>query len=127
GVSQSALSHTIRLLEERLGIRLLTRTTRSVSPTRGGERLMRNIGPHFDDILSEMASLTELRDKPAGNFRITTTERAADTILWPTIKKTVAQYPDIGVEIIIDYGLSDIVSERFDAGVRLGEAIAKDM
>ena len=127
GVSQSALSHTIRLLEERLGIRLLTRTTRSVSPTEAGERLMRNIGPHFDDIQSEMASLSDLRDKPAGNFRITTTEHAADTILWPAIEKLVSKYPDIGVEIVIDYGLSDIVSERFDAGVRLGEAIAKDM
>ncbi len=126
GVSQSALSHTIRGLEERLGLRLLTRTTRSVSPT-GGERLLRTIGPRFEQIEAELAALSELREKPAGTIRITATDYAADTILWPKLAKLLPQYPDIKVEIIIDYGLIDIVAERFDAGVRSGEQVAKDM
>jgi len=127
GVSQSALSHTIRELEERLGVRLLTRTTRSVSPTEAGERLLRNIGPRFEEIEAEVAAITELRNKPAGTIRITATEYAADAILLPKLAKLLREYPDIKVEIIVDYGLTDIVAQRFDAGVRSGEQVAKDM
>src|SRR5436853_4503706 len=127
GVSQSALSHTIRQLEERLGVRLLTRTTRSVSPTEAGERLLRNIGPRFEEIEAEVAAITELRNKPAGTIRITATEYAADAILLPKLAKLMREYPDIKVEIMIDYGLTDIVAQRFDAGVRSGEQVAKDM
>ncbi|CAJ0816300.1 MULTISPECIES: LysR family transcriptional regulator [Ralstonia] len=127
GVSQSALSHTIRGLEARLGLRLLTRTTRSVSPTQAGERLLQTIGPRFDDIEAELAALTELRDKPAGTIRITTAEHAADTVLWPVLERFLPNYPDIQVEISVDYGLTDIAAERFEAGVRLGDQVAKDM
>src|SRR5260221_8922555 len=127
GVSQSALSHTIRALEERLGLRLLTRTTRSVAPTEAGERLLRTVGPRFDDIAAELAALTALRDKPAGTIRITAGEHSAQTILWPALAKLLSEYPDIKVEVIVDYGLTDIVAERYDAGVRLGEDVAKDM
>jgi DNA-binding transcriptional LysR family regulator len=127
GVSQSALSHTVRELEARLGVRLLTRTTRSVAPTAAGERLLRTVGPRFDEIEAELAGLTELREKPAGTIRITTHEHAANAVLWPTIVKFLPEYPDINVEIVIDYGLTDIVAERFDAGVRSGEQVAKDM
>jgi DNA-binding transcriptional LysR family regulator len=126
-VSQSALSYTIRTLEARLGLRLLTRTTRSVSLTQAGERLLRSIGPRFDEIESEISALGELRDKPAGTIRITAVEHAAETILWPTIAKLLAKYPDVNVEIINDYGLTDIAAERHDAGVRLGEQVDKDM
>lgn len=127
GVSQSALSHTIRGLEERLGIRLLTRTTRSVSPTEAGERLLLTVGPHFEEIETELAALSELREKPAGVIRITTGEHAVDSILWPVLTKFLPNYPDIKVEIIVDYGMTDIVAERYDAGIRLGEQLAKDM
>jgi DNA-binding transcriptional LysR family regulator len=127
GVSQSALSHTIRGLEERLGLRLLTRTTRSVSPTEAGERLLRSVGPHLDDIDAALAALRELREKPAGTIRITATEYAADTILLPKLAALLLDYPDINVEITTDYGLTDIVAERYDAGVRSGEQVAKDM
>ncbi len=127
GVSQSALSHTIRELEARLGLRLLTRTTRSVAPTEAGERLLRTVGPRFDEIDAELAALSELREKPAGTIRITTGEHAAETILWPVLAKLLPDYPDIRVEIITDYGLTDIVADRYDAGVRLGEQVAKDM
>ena len=127
GVSQSALSHTIRELEARLGVRLLTRTTRSVSPTEAGERLLHTAGPRLEEIEAELAALSELREKPAGTIRITATDYAADTILWPKLTKFLRQYPDIKVEIIIDYGLTDIVAQRFDAGVREGEQVAKDM
>src|SRR6266446_2640914 len=127
GVSQSALSHTIRGLEERLGLRLLTRTTRSVSPTQAGERLLQTVGPRFEEIETELAALTELREKPAGTIRITSTEYAADTLLWPKLAKILREYPDIKVEIIIEQSLVDIVAERYDAGVRLGEQVAKDM
>jgi DNA-binding transcriptional LysR family regulator len=127
GVSQSALSYTIRTLEARLGIRLLTRTTRSVSLTDAGERLLRSIGPRFDEIESEIAALGAMRDKPAGTIRITTVEHAAETILWPALVPLLAEYPDINVEIISDYGLKDIVADRYDAGVRLGEQVDKDM
>src|SRR5438128_3808107 len=127
GISQSALSHTIRGLEERLGLRLLTRTTRSVSPTEAGERLLHTAGPRLEEIEAELAALSELREKPAGTIRITATDYAADTILWPKLTKFLRQYPDIKVEVIIDYGLTDIVAQRFDAGVRAGEQVAKDM
>jgi DNA-binding transcriptional LysR family regulator len=127
GVSQSALSHTIRGLEARLGVRLLTRTTRSVSPTEAGERLLHTAGPRFEEIDAELAALSELRDKPAGTIRITATDYATDTILWPKLVKLLREYPDIKVEIMIDYGLTDIVSQGYDAGVRVGEQVAKDM
>ena len=127
GVSQSALSHTIRELEERLGLRLLTRTTRSVSPTEAGERLLRNVGPRFDEIEAEIADIRELRKKPAGTIRLTATEYAADAILLPKLAKLLPAYPDVKVEITIDYGLTDIVAQRYDAGVRSGEQVAKDM
>jgi len=127
GVSQSALSHTIRGLEERLGLRLLTRTTRSVAPTEAGARLFRTVGPRFEEIDAELAALTELREKPAGTIRITTGEHAAEAILWPALAEFLPRYPDIKVELIVDYGLTDIVAERYDAGVRLGEQVAKDM
>jgi DNA-binding transcriptional LysR family regulator len=127
GVSQSALSHTIRELEARLEVRLLTRTTRSVAPTEAGERLLRNIGPRLDEIEHELAAVGELRKKPAGTIRITATENATDAILLPKLAKLLREYPDIKVEIIIDYGLTNIVAERYDAGVRNGEQVAKDM
>jgi len=127
GVSQSALSHTIRGLEERLGVRLLTRTTRSVAATHAGERLLRNVGPHFDGIDAELVALGELREKPAGTVRITCSEHAANVILWPRLQRFLPQYPDIKVELIVDHALTDIVAERYDAGVRLGEQVAKDM
>jgi DNA-binding transcriptional LysR family regulator len=127
GVSQSALSHTIRGLEERLGVRLLTRTTRSVSPTEAGERLLHTVGPRFEEIEAELEAVSELRDKPAGTIRINAIDHVADTILWPKLAKLLGQYPDIKVEITIDYGLTDIVAQRYDAGVRAGEQLAKDM
>jgi DNA-binding transcriptional LysR family regulator len=127
GVSQSALSHTIRGLEEELGLRLLTRTTRSVAPTEAGERLLHAVGHRFDEIDSELTALSELREKPSGNIRITTGEHAAETILWPTLAKLLPEYPDIHVELVVDYGLTNIVAERYDASVRIGEQVAKDM
>ena len=127
GVSQSALSHTIRGLEERLGLRLLTRTTRSVAPTAAGERLIRTVGPRFAEIDAELAALSELREKPAGTVRITAAEHPAEAILWPALAKFLPDYPDIKVEVIIDYGLTDIVTERYDAGIRHGDIVAKDM
>ena len=127
GVSQSALSHTIRELEARLGIRLLMRTTRSVAPTEAGERLLDTVAPRLEEIEAELAALGALREKPAGTIRITATEYAADAILWPKIVKLLRQYSDIKVEITIDYGLVDIVADRYDAGVRFGEQVAKDM
>jgi DNA-binding transcriptional LysR family regulator len=127
GLSQSALSHTLRGLEERLGVRLLTRTTRSVAPTEAGERLLHNLGPRFEEIDAELAALSELREKPAGTVRITATEYAVDTLLWPKLAKFLARYPDIKVEVSSESGLTDIVAQRFDAGVRSGEQIAKDM
>jgi DNA-binding transcriptional LysR family regulator len=127
GVSQSALSHSISGLEARLGLRLLTRTTRSVSPTDAGERLLVTVAPRFEEIEAEMEALSELREKPAGTIRITSIDYVADAILWPKLKKFLPQYPDIKVEIAVDYGLTDIVAERYDAGVRSGEQVAKDM
>lgn len=127
GVSPSALSHTVRRLEEQLGLRLLTRTTRSVAPTEAGERLLRNVGPHFDEIRLEIENLSALRDKPAGTIRIVAGDHSAETVLWPALEKLLPSYPDIKVEICIDNAFTDIVAERFDAGVRLGESLAKDM
>src|SRR5574340_881415 len=127
GVSQSALSQTVRGLEARLGVRLLTRTTRSVSPTEAGERLLNTVGPRIDEIDAALEALSELREKPAGTIRISATEYAADSILLPRIAALLREYPDIKVEIAIDYGLTDIVVERFDAGVRSGEQVARDM
>ncbi|MDE2054673.1 MAG: LysR family transcriptional regulator [Xanthomonadaceae bacterium] len=127
GVSQSALSHTMRGLESRLGVRLINRTTRSVAPTAAGERLLLTIGPRFEEIEAELAALGELREKPAGTLRVTTSGYAADAILLPKLAKFLPKYPDIKVEISIDDRLVDIVAERFDAGVRDGELVAKDM
>ncbi|UGA46104.1 LysR family transcriptional regulator [Bradyrhizobium quebecense] len=127
GVSPSALSQTIRNLEERLGLRLLTRTTRSVASTEAGERLLRTIAPRFEEIEAELTALSELREKPAGTVRITAGEHAAISVLQPALKRFLPDYPDIQVEIIVDYGLTDIVAEGYDAGVRLGEQVAKDM
>ena len=127
GVSQSALSQTIRGLEERLDLRLLTRTTRSVSLTEAGERLLHTIAPRFEEIERELAHLSALRDKPAGKVRITAGEHPALSILQPTLKKILPAYPDISVELTVDHGLTDIVADGYDAGVRLGEQVAKDM
>jgi DNA-binding transcriptional LysR family regulator len=127
GVSQSALSHTVRALESRLGVRLLTRTTRSVAPTESGERLLHTVGPRFEEIAAELAAVRDLRDKPAGTIRITTAGHAAETVLWPTLARLLPDYPEIKVEISVDYGLIDIVARRYDAGVRLGEQVEKDM
>jgi DNA-binding transcriptional LysR family regulator len=127
GTSQSSLSHTVRRLESRLGLRLLTRTTRSVSPTEAGDRLLETLRPAFDDIDDRLAALNALREKPAGAIRITTGQHAAETILWPALVKLISTYPDIKVELSLDQGLTDIVTSRFDAGVRLGEEVAKDM
>jgi DNA-binding transcriptional LysR family regulator len=127
GISQSALSQTIRGLEERLGLRLFNRTTRRVAPTDAGERMLAAIGPRLEGIEADIAALSELRDKPAGNIRITASEHAADSILLPKLITLIADYPDIKVEINTDYRMIDIVEQRFDAGVRLGEYIAKDM
>lgn len=127
GVSQSALSQTIRGLEERIGLRLLTRTTRSVAPTEAGDRLLQTVAPRFEEIEAQLAALSELREKPAGTVRITAGEHPAISILQPALKRFLPDHPDINVEIIVDYGLTDIVSEGYDAGVRMGEQVAKDM
>jgi len=127
GVSQSALSHTIRGLEARLGLRLLTRTTRSVSPTQAGERLVASVGSRFEEIAAELDALSELRDKPAGVIRITAGDHAVNSILLPALTKLLPRYPDIQVELTVDLGLVDIVAQRYDAGVRFGEQVAKDM
>ena len=127
GVSPSALSHTIRALEARTGVRLLMRTTRSVATTEAGERLLQTLAPRFAEIEAELAALRELREKPAGTIRITTTDYAADTILWPRLSKVLPLYPDLKVEIVVDYGMADIVEQRFDIGVRHGDQVAKDM
>ncbi|MFC3705222.1 LysR family transcriptional regulator [Devosia honganensis] len=127
GVSPSALSQTMRALEERLGYRLLTRTTRSVSTTEAGERLLAAIAPRFEEIEAELAAMGELRDRPAGLVRITCSERAAETVLWPKLAAGLVDFPDVRVELFIDHGFTDIAAERFDAGVRLGESVEKDM
>ena len=127
GITQSSLSHTIRRLESHLGFRLLARTTRSVAPTDAGERLLGTLNPAFEEIDAKLASLSELREKPAGSIRITTAGHAAQTILMPALERLLPEYPDVKVEISVDYGLTDVVAERYDAGVRLGEQVAKDM
>jgi len=127
GVSQSALSHTMRALETRLGVRLLTRTTRSVAPTEAGERLFNSLAPRFEEIDADLAEVLAFRDQPRGTIRITATDYAANSVLWPRLVKFLPQYPDIKVEIMTDYGLTDIVAERYDIGVRLGDQVAKDM
>ncbi|MFH2742757.1 LysR family transcriptional regulator [Enterobacter hormaechei] len=127
GVSQSALSHAMRNLEARLEVRLLTRTTRSVAPTEAGEQLFMRLSPHLLEIEQELTALRDTRDRPAGNIRLTAGEHAMSAVLWPVLKPFMAQYPDINVEVTLDDGLTDIVDGRFDAGVRLGEQVAKDM
>jgi DNA-binding transcriptional LysR family regulator len=127
GVSRSALSHTLRGLEARMGLRLLMRSTRSVSPTDAGERLLLTVGQRLAEIETELEALSQLRDKPAGTIRITATDNAAETILLPKLAAFLPNYPDIKVEIVVDYGLTDIVAQRYDAGVRNGEQLAKDM
>ena len=127
GVSQSALSKTVRELEVRLGVRLLTRTTRSVSLTEAGQSLIEDIGPHLDAVAAGVANLSALRERPAGLVRITADERATTAFLWPALEPVLAQYPEIRLELTIDYGLTDIVAERYDAGVRSGEQVARDM
>ncbi|MHA6821768.1 LysR substrate-binding domain-containing protein [Ralstonia pseudosolanacearum] len=127
GVSQSALSHAIRTLETSLGIRLLTRTTRSVSPTEAGEHLFQKISGPMEEIDTEVQMLSEFRDKPSGTIRITATDYAIRSILWPKVTKFLTQYPDIKVELICDYGLVDIAAQRYDAGVRFGEQLAQEM
>jgi DNA-binding transcriptional LysR family regulator len=127
GVSQSALSQTVRGLEARLGLRLLARTTRRVVPTETGERLLRTLGPRFEEIDAELQAVRESREKPAGTIRITATEYATESVLLPKLAKLLREYPDIKVEIVIDYGLADIVAQRYDAGVRSGEQVAKGM
>ena len=127
GVSQSALSHTISGLEARLGLRLLTRTTRSVSPTEVGQRLLEKVAPRLNEVEAELAAVRELRKKPSGTIRITATEYAADAVLLPKLTKLLPLYPDIKVEITVDYGLTDIAAQGYDAGVRSGEQVAKDM
>ena len=127
GVSQSALSHTVRGLEERLGVRLLTRTTRSVAPTQAGEHLLRSVGPRIEEIEAELEAISEFREKPAGTVRITAGDHATRTVLWPKLAKFLPNYPDIKLQMIREEGLTNIVEQRFDAGVRLGEQVAKDM
>lgn len=127
GVSQSALSHSLRRLEEKLGLRLLNRSTRSIAPTEAGARLLETLGPALADIDARIASLTALREQPAGTIRISTSEHAARTLLWPIVDRLIADYPDIHVEINVDSGLTDIVAGRYDAGIRLGERLEQDM
>ncbi|MCW1382516.1 LysR family transcriptional regulator [Novosphingobium sp. KCTC 2891] len=127
GVTPSAVSHSVRGLEERLGLRLLNRTTRSVTPTEAGDRLLQSIGPRFDDIEADVAALSALREKPAGTVRISADEHSMAFVLWPALRRFLPDHPDIHVEVATDYRLTDIVAERFDAGVRFGEIVAKDM
>jgi DNA-binding transcriptional LysR family regulator len=127
GMSQPALSQIVRALEERLGVRLLARTTRSVAPTQAGERLLKTIAPRFDEIDAELLALSALRERPAGTIRITSTEYAADAILMPALKKILPKYPDIKVEVVFDYGLSNIIAQQYDAGIRPGALVARDM
>ncbi len=127
GITPSALSHTIRALEERLGIRLLARTTRNVSPTEAGDRLMRSIAPLFDQITAELEALNELRDKPSGTLRLTCTDDQIELCIRPMLAGFLKNYPDITLEFYVDYGFTNVVEERFDAGIRMGESISKDM
>lgn len=127
GVSASALSQTIRQLEDQLGLRLLTRTTRSVSPTEAGQRLLATVAPRFDEIRAELAQLNAYRDRPAGTVRITASEFAAENVLWPKLVPVLRAYPEINLELSIDHGFRDIAADGFNAGVRLGESVEKDM
>lgn len=127
GITQSALSHIMRGLETRLGVRLLTRTTRSVSPTEAGERLLKTVGPRLEEIEAEIAAISELGDKPAGTIRITAIDHVIDTVLWPRLAKILPQYPDLRIEISSDYRMVDVAAERFDIGVRFGDQVEKDM
>jgi len=127
GVSQSALSHTVRVLETRLGVRLLTRTTRSVSPTDAGERLLQTVAPRLEEIEAELAAVSEMGDKVAGTIRITATDLAIDTVLWPRLSRVLGQYPDLRVELSAEYRLVDVAAERYDIGVRYGDQVQKDM
>ena len=127
GVSQSALSHTLRAMEARMGLRLLTRTTRSVAPTEAGERLLQTVGPRLDEIEAELRALKEMRDQPAGTVRITAIDFAVDHVIWPRLAPLLLQYPDIQVEVSVDYRLTDIVADGFDIGVRHGDQVEKDM
>lgn len=127
GVSQSALSQTVRTVEQRIGLRLLDRNTRSVAATQAGIRLLKSVSPRIEEIRQEISALGDLKNKPSGAVRLTTDEYAAEAILLPKLAKFLPAYPDIKVEVVIDYGLTDIVAERYDAGVRLGEVVAKDM
>jgi DNA-binding transcriptional LysR family regulator len=127
GASQSALSHTVRRLEARLGLRLLTRTTRRVAPTEAGERLIETLRPALDEIDAKVADLSALRDRPAGTVRLTASRHAAEAVVWPALARLLPDYPDVTVEVASEPGFVDIVAERYDAGVRLGEQVAKDM
>ncbi|MBB4192656.1 DNA-binding transcriptional LysR family regulator [Rhizobium aethiopicum] len=127
GTSQSTISHTIKKLEARIGLRLLTRTTRSVSPTEAGERLIRSLAPRIEELESEIDQLMEIRDKPSGTVRITLSDHALESIVWPKLRNVLKHYPDIGLELNTDNGFRNIVEDRFDAGVRLGESVDKDM
>jgi DNA-binding transcriptional LysR family regulator len=127
GMTQSALSHTVRALEERLGVRLLTRTTRSVSPTEAGERLLQNVAPRLEEIEAEIAAVSDLGDKPAGTIRITAIDHVIDSVLWPRLAPILPQYPDLHVEMSSDYRIVDIAAERYDIGVRHGDQVDKDM
>jgi DNA-binding transcriptional LysR family regulator len=127
GVSQSALSHTVRQLEERMGVRLLTRTTRSVNPTAAGERLLESLTPRFQEIEQELIAVTEFRETPAGTVRLTAMDYAIKDIIWPKLARVLKDYPDINIEIVTSYGFTDIVAEKFDAGIRMGESVSKGM
>lgn len=127
GLSQSAVSYSVRMLEQKLGVRLISRTTRSLSLTDAGQRMLRNLRPSFENIENEITAITALRDKPTGMIRITTFRYAATSVLWPVVTKFLSEYPDIEMEIVIDEGLTDIVADRFDAGIRVGEQVQKDM
>lgn len=127
GVTQSSLSHTVRALETRLGVRLLTRTTRSVSPTEAGERLLQNVAPRFEEIEAEIAAVSDLGDKPVGTVRITAIDHVIDSVLWPRLATLLPQYPDLRVEINSDYRMVDIAADQYDIGVRYGDQVDKDM
>jgi DNA-binding transcriptional LysR family regulator len=127
GISQSALSHTVRALETRLGVRLLTRTTRSVSPTEAGERLVQRVGPRLQEVEAEIAAVSEMGEKPSGTIRITAIDHVIDEVIWPRLAPILEQYPDVRVETSVDYRLVDIAADRFDIGVRYGDQVQKDM
>jgi DNA-binding transcriptional LysR family regulator len=127
GLSQSALSQIVKRLEDRLGVALIARTTRSVAPTPAGEKLQRTLAPMLRDLDQSLAELVEYRDQPSGTIRISSVEHAARTVLLPAVARLLADYPEVAVEIVATYELSDVIAEGFDAGVRLGEHVAKDM